>query len=75
MIKTKLIGIILGGLVLLGGATGASAATFSAYPHDCERRIAQRQYDVDRAVRRHGYYSWQADHERRELRRTERACR
>lgn len=75
MIKTKLMGTILGGLVLLGAAAGAGAATFPGYPRDCERRIEHRRDDMDRAIRHHGYYSWQADHERRELRRTEEACR
>jgi len=38
MIKAKLIGIILGGLMLLGGAAGAGAATFRAYGPNCEQR-------------------------------------
>lgn len=75
MIKTKLVGIILGGLALLGGAAGARAAGMPDYPRDCERRIEHKRYDVDRAIRGHGYYSRQADHERRELRRAEYECR
>jgi hypothetical protein len=77
MIRTKLIGIALCGLFLLGGAGVASAASWPDRDRDrrCEERIEQRRHDLDRAIRDHGYYSRQADHERRELARAESECR
>jgi hypothetical protein len=64
--KGKVLGILLGALIMLGGAAGAQADGWS---RRCEDRIA-----YDRAVARHGYYSRQADHERRELDRLYAQC-
>lgn len=75
MIKIKLIGIVLGGLILLGGAAGANAAGLPAYPRDCARRVEHREFKLRQAERDHGFRSWQADRERRELDRARYECR
>lgn len=62
--KTRLCAIVLGAIFAQSGATGASAGNWD---HDCGRRIQHQQEKLDRAVAHHGYYSHQADHERRVL--------
>jgi hypothetical protein len=68
--KAKVLGIALGAVLLLGAASAASAADW-----DCARRIDHEQHELDRAIAHHGYYSPQADHERRELARVRYECR
>lgn len=70
--KGKLLGIIVGALVALGGATAASA---NGWERHCDKRIAHEQHELDRAIAHHGYYSRQANHERRELDRLYAECR
>jgi hypothetical protein len=70
--KTKLLAVALGLLVVFGGAASADAADWH---RDCDRKIAHEQRDLDRAIARHGYYSHQAERERRELDRLYAQCR
>jgi len=70
-VSAKVIGLALGGVILLGAAGTASA---SDWDHDCGRRIAQEQHELDRAIAQQGFYSRQADHERHELARIEAGC-
>ncbi|HUO36302.1 MAG TPA: hypothetical protein VMU43_15040 [Candidatus Acidoferrum sp.] len=70
--KTRILGLALGAFILMGAAGTASAADWY---HDCNRRIAHEQRNLDRAIARHGYHSPQADHERHELWRIESECR
>jgi hypothetical protein len=53
----------------------AGVASAADWYHDCDRRIAHEQHELDRAIAHHGYYSRQADHERRELQRLYDECR
>jgi len=70
--RLTLVGIALGVLMALGGASAARAAN----PYgDCERRIEHLQYKLDKAIAHHGYRSWQADHARHDLRVAEDECR
>ena len=62
-------GIALGGLMLLGSTGAAQAA---GAPYRC--RIAQERFELNRAVARHGFYSGQANFERRELARVRYEC-
>lgn len=66
---TKLSGIILGTLLIVGAAGSAKADDW------CSRQIRQERRELNKAIRHHGYYSWQADHERRELDRVRDQCR
>lgn len=66
--RTTLLGAVLGGMVLLGGASAAQARD------NCENRIRKEQRDLDRAIRKHGFYSRQANEERQELRRAQARC-
>ncbi|MGH9712005.1 MAG: hypothetical protein ACRD5M_01740 [Candidatus Acidiferrales bacterium] len=61
--RARVLGIALGALFMLGGATAARADTW----RDCQRKIEHEQRDLDKAIARHGYYSRKAEHERREL--------
>lgn len=68
----RILGLALGAFILLGVAGTASAGDWY---HDCNRKIAHEQHELDRAIARHGYYSRQADHDRHELWRLENECR
>jgi hypothetical protein len=64
-------GIALGAFLILGGASTARADDWRS----CGEKIAHEQHELDRAIARHGFYSRQADHERRELDRLYAKCR
>ena len=68
--RKAFIGIALGGAMLLGLSSAASADAFPG----CDRRIAHERFELDRAVARHGFYSPQAAYERRELARLRYEC-
>jgi len=51
---------------MVGGA-GAAQASGRDRDDACYRKIHNEERELDRAINRHGYYSRQADHERREL--------
>ena len=61
--KARVLGIALGAFFVLGGATAARAHDWRS----CEKKIEHEQRDLNRAIARHGYYSRQANKERREL--------
>jgi len=70
-LKLTLVGIALGTLMALAGASAAAANPY----RDCERRIDHAENKLDKAIAHHGYYSWQADHARHELREAREECR
>ncbi|MFZ0818913.1 MAG: hypothetical protein WAM91_02510 [Candidatus Acidiferrales bacterium] len=71
--KIKLLAVLLGALVMFGGAGVAQAS--DRYRDDgCYRKISNEERELDRAIRKHGYYSRQADSERRELARLHYEC-
>jgi hypothetical protein len=77
--KTTMLASVLGALVMLGGAGVASAQNRyrddDRYRDDaCYRKIEKERRELDRAIERHGFYSRQADHERRELRKLQARC-
>jgi len=65
----KSFAILLGVLAMFGAAGTASAEDW------CAKQIRPEQHELDRAIAHHGYYSRQADHERRELERIRAECR
>lgn len=65
----KSFAIILGALLVLGAAGTANADDW------CAKRIRHEQHELDKAIEHHGYYSRQAEHERRELDRIRDQCR
>jgi hypothetical protein len=69
--KSLLLAVALGGLMFLGNAGTVRAADWR---DRCAQRINHEQFELDRAIARHGYHSWQADHERRELNRIRYEC-
>jgi hypothetical protein len=70
--KAVLLGVALSGLMLVGTAGTARADDGR---ERCGERINHEQRELDRAIARHGYYSRQADRERRELNRLRYQCR
>ncbi len=69
--KIRLFALMLGALVMFGGAGVAQANV----PYDdCSRRIASEERALDRAIYHHGYYSRQAENARRELARLRWEC-
>jgi hypothetical protein len=69
--RSVLVGVALGGLMLVGTAGTARADDWTEH---CRERINHEQRELDRAIARHGYYSSQAEHERRELNRLRYQC-
>jgi len=69
--RLTLVGIALGTLMALGGASAARANPY----RDCERRIERAENKLDKAIEHHGYRSWQADHARQDLRVAGDECR
>ncbi len=65
----KSFAILLGALLVFGTAATAGADNW------CARHIRHEQHELDKAIAHHGYYSWQAEHERRELERIRSECR
>jgi len=65
----KLFGIILGAMLILTTAGAARAEDW------CARHIRHEHHELNEAIRHHGYDSWQANHERRELDRLREECR
>jgi len=65
----KSFAMIMGVFLILGTAATANAGDW------CARHIAHQQHELDKAIAHHGYYSPQADHERRELDRVREECR
>ncbi len=66
--KTVLAGAMLAGALLLGGVSPAQARD------TCYERIRRAQWKLERDIERHGYYSRQADHRRRELWKVRQRC-
>ena len=69
--KFTLAAVAFGGLLLMGLPSLARAA--DARP-TCEQRLRQEQFELDRAIARHGFYSRQAENERREISRLRYEC-
>ncbi len=65
----------LGGTLLLGGIL-LTTGTAQARDRDdnCRNRIRSEERELDRNIRRHGYYSRQANHDRRELNSLRNSC-
>jgi hypothetical protein len=64
--------IVLGALVMFGGAGTAKA---DGREDACYRNVQQQERELNRAIERHGLYSRQADHERRDVERAREKCR
>jgi hypothetical protein len=78
--KTTLFAAVLGALVMFGGAGTANAQDRyrggDRYRDDaCYRKIQKEERELERAIRRYGYYSRQAFHERRDLQKARERCR
>jgi len=72
--NSMLLAIVLGALVMFGGA-GTARAMGNDRDDSCYRKVREEERELDRAIERHGFYSRQADHERRDLERAREKCR
>jgi hypothetical protein len=70
--KKALLTAGLGTAMALGGVLIAS--TPAEARDDCSNRIQREQRELNRAVQRYGYFSWQANERRREIRRLQSTC-
>ena len=70
--KKTLLTAGLGTAMALGGVLIAS--TPAQARDNCSKRIQREQRDLNRAIQRYGYFSWQANEERREIRRLQSTC-
>ena len=71
--KINLFAVLLGALVMFGGA-GVAQANDHDRDDACYLRIKKEERELDKAIRKHGYYSRQANDERLELSRLQREC-
>jgi hypothetical protein len=69
MVGKKLLAIALGAGLLLG-----SAAPVMAAPRNCANRIRKAEVNLDKAIRRHGVRSRQAQERRYQLDRARANC-
>ncbi len=66
--KTTLLSAALGGALLLGGVLlSSSTAQADDWNRGCQGRIRAEERDLQRSIRRHGFFSRQANRDRREL--------
>jgi hypothetical protein len=65
--KTRLLGLALGAVFMLAGASSVQAQC-------SESRFRHEQWELERAINHHGYYSRQAQEERNELARLSERC-
>jgi len=70
----KMFAILLGALVMFGGA-GPTSAMGGDRDDACYRKVREEERELNRAIERHGMYSRQADHERRDLEKAREKCR
>jgi hypothetical protein len=70
MFTRKLLAIALGAGMLLGTAAPVMAES----RNHCEHRIREAQINLDKAIRRHGVRSRQANERRRQLERARASC-
>jgi hypothetical protein len=61
---------VLGGTMILGGMTLTSLPARA----DACSKVREERFELNQAIRYYGYYSWQADQERRDLARAEARC-
>ena len=71
--KKALLTAGLGTAMALGGVLIAS--TPAEARDKCSKRIQKEQRDLNRAIQRHGYFSRQANEQRRQLRWAQQSCR
>jgi hypothetical protein len=61
---------LLGGLLLVGGATSLHAADY----YSCRRSVEKWESRLDYDINHHGVYSRQANHDRHELAEARESC-
>ena len=69
----KMFAILLGALVMFGGA-GSASAMGGDRDDACYRKVREEERELNRAIERHGLYSRQANHERRDLEKAREKC-
>ena len=72
--NSMMLAIVLGALVMFGGA-GTAQAAGGDRDDACYRKVREEERELNRAIERHGFYSRQANHERRDLEKARDRCR
>lgn len=72
--RRTLLRAVLGSVVLLGGVALTSVPAQADRYSSCQKKIGKEERELDRQIRRHGYWSRQAQHERQELRNLRARC-
>jgi hypothetical protein len=72
--NSKVLAIVLGALVMFGGA-GATQAASPDRDDACYRKVHEEERELNRAIDRYGFRSRQANHERRDLEKARDRCR
>src|SRR5438105_1224405 len=70
LLKMTIVPTLMGGFLLFGGTPNAHAISRDG----CYRNVQNWEYKLNHDVNRHGYNSWQANHDRRELREARYSC-
>lgn len=68
--KRSLLKAVLGSAVILGAMAVSSVPALA----DSCAKVREERRELNRAIARHGYWSPQAEHERRDLRNAEASC-
>jgi hypothetical protein len=66
--------VILGTSLLVGGLTLSMGATGARANEECQERLVHADHKLHEAIEHHGYESRQADHWRHELREAREYC-
>jgi hypothetical protein len=72
--NSMMLAVVLGALVMFGGA-GTARADNRDRDDACYRKVREEERELNRAIERHGFYSRQANHERRDLEKARDKCR
>jgi hypothetical protein len=73
--QARLLRVALGGALLLGGILLSSGvARADDWNRACQGKIRAEERELQRNIRRHGFYSRQANHDRRELQALRERC-
>lgn len=72
--NSMMLAVVLGALVMFGGA-GIARAAAPDRDDSCYRKVREEERELNRAIDRYGFYSRQANHERRDLDKARDKCR
>lgn len=73
--KSEIVRSLIATAMLVGFTVAVpSAQAKQRYNNNCARKVHQAEYNLQRAIQRHGSHSRQAEQRRRQLRKIEARC-